>query len=150
MPIIEAGVPDSDGNLNPNQLIRVGPTIGVFIGHFRSDNESRALPQEDEFALALVDTGASESCIDISFAQKLKLPVVDKMTISGVGGAKIHDVYMAQIHIPNLEFTQYGKFAGVDLDGGGQPHKALLGRTFLQNTIMIYDGFRSQVTITTR
>ena len=111
MPIIEAGVPDSDGKLGRNQLIQVGPSIQVSIGHFRADDESGTLPNEDEFALALVDTGASESCIDISFAQKLELPVVDKMTISGVGGAKPHDVYMAQIHIPDLKFTQYGKFA---------------------------------------
>ena len=57
-------------------------------------------------------------------------------------------VYMAQIHIPQLNFTQYGKFAGVQLVGGGQQHQALLGRTFLQGTMMIYDGIRGQVTVT--
>lgn len=148
MPIIEAGVPDNDGKLDPNQLTLLGPSIRVSIGHFRSGDESSTIPKEDEFAVALVDTGATESCIDISLAQYLELPIVDTMTISGSDGAKKHDVYMAQIHIPDLKFTQFGKFAGVNLDGGGQLHKALLGRTFLQNTIMIYDGLRGQVTIT--
>lgn len=150
MPIIEAGVPNSDGKLDPNQLTLLGPSIRVSIGHFRVGDAANTLPKEDEFAVALVDTGATESCIDISLAQKLELPIVDKITISGAGGAKSHDVYMAQIHIPDLKFTQYGKFAGVDLEGGGQVHKALLGRTFLQTTIMIYDGIRGQVTLTTR
>ncbi len=150
MPIIEAGVPNSDGKLDPNQLTLLGPSIRASIGHFRGGDAANALPKEDEFTVALVDTGATESCIDISLTQKLELPIVDKMTISGAGGAKSHDVYMAQINIPDLKFTQYGKFAGVDLEGGGQVHKALLGRTFLQNTIMIYDGIRGQVTLTTR
>ena len=148
MPIIEAGVKNSNDQIDPIQLVQVGPSIEVSIGHFRTGGAPRVPPTEDVFTLALVDTGATESCIDISLAQNLDLPVVDKMTISGVGGAKTHDVYMAQIHIPVLKFTQYGKFAGVDLDGGGQQHKALLGRSFLQNTIMIYDGLRGQVTIT--
>ncbi|MCY4531313.1 MAG: retroviral-like aspartic protease family protein [Gammaproteobacteria bacterium] len=148
MPIIEAGVKNSNDQIDPIQLVQVGPSIEVSIGHFRTSGAPPIPPKEDVFTFALVDTGATESCIDISLAQNLDLPVVDKMTISGVGGAKTHDVYMAQIHIPDLKFTQYGKFAGVDLDGGGQLHKALLGRSFLQNTIMIYDGLRGQVTIT--
>ncbi|MCY4361827.1 MAG: hypothetical protein OXE42_06555 [Gammaproteobacteria bacterium] len=112
MPIIEAGVPNSDGKLDPNQLTLLGPSIRVSMGHFRSGDSAGALPEQDEYAVALVDTDATESCIDISFAQNLELPIVDKMTISGAGGAKSHDVYMAQIHIPDLKFTQYGKFAG--------------------------------------
>ena len=108
----------------------IGPSIRVSIGHFRSGDESSTIPKEDEFAVALVDTGATESCIDISLAQYLELPIVDTMTISGSDGAKKHDVYMAQIHIPDLKFTQFGKFAGVNLDGGGQLHKALLGSAY--------------------
>ena len=77
MPIIEAGVPNSDGKLNPNQLTLLGPSIRVSKGHFRGGDVANALPKEDEFAVALVDTGATESCIDISLAQKLELPIVD-------------------------------------------------------------------------
>lgn len=147
MPIIEAGFINDDGKSDPNALVKFGPTIRVFVGHLKAASSSNSVT--DEFVHALIDTGATESCIDISLAQKLELPAVDRITISGVGGAKIHDVYMAQIHIPQLNFTQYGKFAGVQLAGGGQQHHALLGRTFLQGTIMIYDGIRGQVTVTT-
>jgi hypothetical protein len=47
---------------------------------------------------------------------------------------------MAQIHVPALEHTIYGLFAGVHLAAGGQRHRALLGRTFLHSFTMIYEG----------
>ena len=150
MPIIEAGFLSHDGKPDLNKLLQFGPTIQVVIGQFKSADGASSVQSEDSIAYALVDTGATESCIDIALAQKLQLPIVDKINISGSDGAKIHNVYMAQIRVPILEFTQYGKFAGVNLTGGGQQHQALLGRTFLQNTIMIYDGLRSQITITVK
>ena len=148
MPIIEAGFLSQDGKPDLNKLLQFGPTIQVVIGQFISTDGANFVQSEDSIAHALVDTGATESCIDINLAQKLQLPIVDKMNISGSDGVKIHDVYMAQIRVPVLQFTQYGKFSGVNLTGGGQQHQALLGRTFLQNTIMIYDGLRGQITIT--
>lgn len=69
------------------------------------------------------------------------------MDMSGVSGMQKHAVYLASVSIPDLEFLQYGRFAGVDLRDGGQAHQALLGRTFLQNVILIYDGLRGQVTL---
>ena len=139
-----------DGKPDLNKLLQFGPTIQVVIDQFKSADEASSVQSEDSIAYALVDTGATESCIDIALAQKLQLPIVDKINISGSDGAKIHNGYMAQIRVPILEFTQYGKFAGVNLTGGGQQHQALLGRTFLQNTIMIYDGLRGQITITVK
>ena len=41
---------------------------------------------------------------------------------------------------PILDFIQYGRFTGVDLAAGGQVHKALIGRTFLQYFTMVYVG----------
>jgi ABC-type uncharacterized transport system permease subunit len=96
---------------------------------------------------ALVDTGASESCIDSLLAATLKLPIVDRRPVSGVHGSKEVNVYLAQIHVPSLNFTIYGAFAGVELKAGGQIHNALVGRTFLRNFKMIYDGKSGDVTI---
>jgi len=80
---------------------------------------------------ALVDTGASESCIDSLLASQLGLPAIDRRPIAGIGGQHIATIYIAQIRVPTLDFIQYGRFAGVDLAAGGQVHKALIGRTFL-------------------
>jgi predicted aspartyl protease len=96
---------------------------------------------------ALVDTGALESCIDSSLAMRLNLPVVDRRNISGAHGAKEVNVHLAHIHIPSLLFTIYGPFCAVDLTAGGQQHHALIGRTFLQNFTMVYEGRTGNVTL---
>jgi hypothetical protein len=57
------------------------------------------------------------------------------------------NIHIAQIHIPSLKTTIYGEFAAVDLIAGGQPHHALIGRTFLRNFQMVYNGKTGQVTI---
>jgi len=144
MPLIEAGFINNDGAPDSQKLITFGPTIEVIIGHIASDSGT---PEQAQSVLALVDTGAFDCCIDSRIAESLSLPVVDVCEISGSGGTKTHPVYMAHIYIPLLERSQYGRFAGVDLIDGGQPHGALLGRTFLKNVIMIYDGLRAQVTV---
>jgi predicted aspartyl protease len=96
---------------------------------------------------ALVDTGATESCIDSVLATRLGLPVVDQWAIAGVQGESKVDVHLAQIYVPELDFTVAGRFSGVHLSDGGQPHSALIGRTFLQNFTMVYGGRTGTVTI---
>ena len=127
---------------NPGLLTVFGPTLTVKIGfdpqyrpgRFRGAN----LPEQD--FLALVDTGASESCIDSDLAIALNLPIVDQSEASGVHGRLAVNLHVAQIYIPLLEHTEFGLFVGVHLRSGGQPHLALLGRTFLRHFVMNYDG----------
>jgi len=97
---------------------------------------------------ALVDTGAGESCIDSLLAAQLNLPIVDKRMQAGAHGAKMVDIHMAQVHIPALNYVIYGEFAAVDLRIGGQSIDALLGRTFLRNFRMVYDGTTGDVDLT--
>jgi len=146
MPIIEAGFVREDGFPNPEMLLTYGPTARVLIGHYRAPDDISP-KDEDYTAHALIDTGATESHIDKKLAQELELPAVDVRKIAGADGESEHEVYLAQIHIPDINFIQYGRFAGADLSGGGQQHQAILGRTFLKNTIMIYDGVRSIITV---
>lgn len=96
---------------------------------------------------ALVDTGAVTSCIDGVLAAELSLPVVDRQHIAGVGGAHEVNMHLAQIHVPPLNFVIYGEFAGVHLTA--QPHRAILGRTFLRRFLMVYEGHTGVVTIST-
>ena len=123
----------SCGFQSPGDLSLYGPTVSVLIGFdrfYRPDGP--ALPVlPPERLPALVDTGASVSSIDDSLAQRLRLPLVDTGTVSGVGGNTPVNIYLAQIFIPDLTFTIYGQFAGVLLSQGDQPHQALIGRTFL-------------------
>jgi len=146
MPILEAGWVDTQTQRGSPQLLQIhGPTADVTVGWI-IENEEDDVP-DVEPAKALIDTGASESCIDENLAIKLQLPVVDVISIAGAGGAQDHNVYAAEVNITALNFMQFGRFSGVHLSAGGQSHQVLLGRTFLQTMIMVYDGRRGHVTI---
>lgn len=141
---IECGKPG-----DPVGLIKFGPTVAVHIGldpkYKPGENITPNLPEQHLHAL--VDTGALESCIDSGIARSLNLPVMDRKEIAGVLGLGEVDVYLAQIYIPALKYIIYGEFAGVHLRAGGQPYNALLGRTFLAATRMVYDGKTGSVLI---
>ena len=144
MPLIDAGFRTGAGLADHRTLVTVGPSLQVTVMHLPVDDGPSG---PSETVHALIDTGAWHSCIDAGLAQKLELPVVDTQAISGVNGVAEHPVYLARIDVPQLAGFQYGRFAGVKLTEGGQPHAVLLGRTFLQGIIMIYDGLRAQVTL---
>jgi gag-polyprotein putative aspartyl protease len=133
-----------------NVLLEVfGPTLAVQIGFdptYDPQNPGRppALPQNPIHAL--VDTGALDSCIDTALAMSLNLPIVDRRTVSGVHSTNEVNMHLAHLHVPSLMFT-YGIFAGVSLRAGGQQHQALIGRSFLKNFTMVYEGRTGTVTI---
>ena len=140
---------DNSGNVSGKHLLeRYGPTSYVHIGFDSKFQPGQSHPNlPDVPHPALIDTGATESCIDSALAVELKLPVVDRQTVSGVHGANEVNFHLAQIYIPQIPITIYGIFAGVHLTAGGQPHKALLGRTFLRNVTMSYVGTTGTVEI---
>lgn len=131
-------------------LINFGPTVLVDIGFDSSwrPNASIAPTLAAEKLWALIDTGATTSCIDQMLAASLGLPIVDLQPIAGSNGKHIVNMYLAQIHVPALGFTQHGMFAGVDLQGGGQTHRALIGRTFLRHFELHYEGHSGTVRLT--
>ena len=144
MPLADAAFVDSDGRPDQTALLEFGPSLEVVVSPLVDPPRP---PTEGHTTHALVDTGATQSCIDVQVAESLDLPVVDFVMIAGAAGASRHPLYAARIAIPALEIFEFGAFAGVDLGAGEQPHRVLLGRTFLQGTVMIYDGIRGQVTI---
>jgi len=144
------GFDNGPGVSGSNLLVLYGPTLLVDIGFDpRFDPQQQNTPAVPGIANvgALVDSGASQSCIDSLLASELSLPVIDRKPIAGIGGQHEASIYMAQIHVPSLVFTLYGAFAGVHLQAGGQFHKALLGRDFLSNFTMVYEGKTGAVTI---
>ena len=142
MPRAKCGFDDQTGQSGRDALALYGPTLFVQIG-FDPDSRPSDVPNPNlppDRHPALVDTGATESCIDSELALVLNLPVVDRQKVAGVHGADAVNFHLAQIYVPSLDFTVYGRFAGVHLRAGGQPHFALIGRTFLQNFTMTYEG----------
>ncbi len=149
MPTTSVGFDDGGGVLGGDSLVRFGPTIYVQIGFDPSYRpQPLSLPNLPSQSLpALIDTGAYMSCIDSQLAAALQLPVIDRQIVSGVHGAQEVNVHLGQIYIPSLGHTVYGEFHGVHLQAGGQPHFALIGRLFLRNFVMNYDGRTGSVTI---
>lgn len=144
---VNCGFNGGSGASGSDLLMTWGPTLQVNIG-FDKDwkAETGAVPKAGiVLADALVDTGAGESCIDDLLATQLNLPVIDRRPVSGSAGQHEAKIYLAQIHVPTLNHTIYGAFAGVHLTAGGQVHKALIGRTFLVNFTMIYEGHTGRV-----
>lgn len=151
MPSIECGFADGAGGvLGCDLLVTNGPTLHVNIGFDPAYKPSTVDPPPTLPVIglpALVDTGATDSCIDKLLAAQLKLPVVDRARIAGVHGALEVNMHLAQIHVPSLHVTLYGTFAGVDLIAGGQIHHALIGRTFLRHFMMTYNGTSGSVVL---
>ncbi len=140
------------GFQQPEHLVRYGPTLFVQIGfdliHELIGDAARIRPElPNELWPALVDTGAADNAIDSALAESLALPVVDRCDLSSALGPGPVNIHLAQIHIPGLQETITGRFAGVHLAAGGQPHRALIGRTFLQRFTMTYEGRSGTVTI---
>ena len=150
MPTTKCGFNSIIGGATGAELLTTrGPTLFVNIG-FDPDYNDRptAPPQPGVTGVnALVDTGASVSCIDSILAAQLNLPTVDRRYIASAHGAEKVNMHLAQIHVPSLRFTIYGTFAGVHLQAGGMVHQALIGRTFLQNVTMVYEGLTGTVSI---
>ncbi|MCY4261740.1 MAG: retroviral-like aspartic protease family protein [Candidatus Dadabacteria bacterium] len=126
----------------------LGVRIGFDRDYFLSDSTNPDLPED--IWPALVDTGAAESCIDSALADILNLPVVDRRNVSGVHRSAEVNIHLAQIYAPSLQFTTYGRFAGVHLTSGGQLHRALIGRSFLRSFTMIYNGITGSVELELR
>ena len=125
MPSVECGFPSAA------ELIAHGPILRVRIGFL--------IPPAREYG-ALVDTGATASCIDSELADELSLPVVDRAAIDGAFGPELTNIYLAQIVAPSLGLSIYGRFAGINLHEGEQEHNALIGRDFLKLCSMAYQG----------
>lgn len=150
MPTTLCGFNDGAGGRGCDLLVAFGPTLVVDIGFDPDFKENQPHPPKAAVSNvhALVDTGATISCIDSALALKLNLPIVDRQAIGGAGGRHDVNMHLAQIRVPNLNRTIYGTFAGVSLAAGGQLHVALIGRTFLQHFALFYDGRTGTVTIT--
>jgi predicted aspartyl protease len=152
MPTALCGFNDSPTVPGRDQLVVHGPTVMVRIGfdekHDTTATTNILVPNiPDALLPALVDTGALESCIDSALAMTLNLPVVDRRIVSGSSGQHEVNMHLAQLVIPSLNYVIHGMFAGVDLAAGGQSHRALIGRTFLRNFTMHYDGRTGTVSL---
>lgn len=141
MPSLQAGFKVGKNGLSTTDLlVDLGPTVLVDIG-LKSRSASGQRPDLAEKGIkALIDTGAGADCIDDDLAVRLGLPITDEGEISGVGGRHRAFIYTARVYVPGLNRLLFQRFTGVRLEGGGQWHRVILGRTFLRQYRLTYDG----------
>ena len=131
------------GETAADLLAKLGPTLLVDIGL-----RSRAPPGErPKRVKALIDTGAGADCIDEKLAERLGLPISGKTEISGIGGRHDALIYIARLYVPELDRLMFQAFTGVKLEDGDQWHSVILGRGFLRQYGLTYEGLTGQVQI---
>jgi len=128
-----------------------GPVFQVTLG--LAENVAQQLIQqgvavpEPIAGWALLDTGASSTCIDDSVAQKLKLPVINKVKMSSA----THEAIDANVYPALISFTgtpiKMNALTAIGANLVGQDLIALLGRDMLQNFTVFYNGAVGQITI---
>ena len=145
----QAGFKTDLGPLGPaDLLVRVGPTLRVDVGLRPLGPPGGPPDLARKRVHALIDTGAGGDCIDDELARDLRLPVLEEgQTISGVGGRHEAVMYMARVYVPEFQRLLFQPFTGVKLSEGDQPHRLILGRTFLRPYRMSYDGTTGAVEI---
>lgn len=132
-------------------LKNFGAVIQVTVGINQDFSETikqanKKLPSAIE-AVALIDTGAFNSCIDNNFAKKLNLPILRKEKMGTISNPNYQaNVYpCATISLHDFHdkskpvFTFQPNFLlGAEL--GSDDLHVLLGRDFLENGILIFNG----------
>ena len=88
--------------------------------------------------MALVDTGALSTCVDIKVAEKLDLAVVDSKPMTSATGTEIMPVYAMKLDFPGNINMVVEQALGARLAPMGIA--VLLGRDALQNAIFVYNG----------
>lgn len=94
---------------------------------------------------ALIDTGASNTCIDEQAAQKLGLPVIDVRFVQSATHEKVGcNIYPVLITTPIMSFN-LPKALGAALAAQGL--LVLIGRDVLQSCNFFYNGVAGQFTL---
>jgi hypothetical protein len=94
--------------------------------------------------IAMIDTGATRSCVHDSIMKDLKVNPIGIATAHTAAGPTLQNLYPAHFTFPatniKIDFTSV---AGVDLSGQiieGQQLIALIGRDVLSLGILVYNG----------
>lgn len=129
-------------NRVPN-LHNIGPIIEIIIHPpLPVSNQIRLGGQYPpaKKVIALIDTGASHTCIDESIAIELGLIARDVITVNTPSGSTQQKVYDIVVSLPNLQNVSIPLLSpGSNLTA--QPYRALIGRDILAHCTLIYNGW---------
>lgn len=159
MPILHTQF-SAQGKTQQGQIVQVphsialqkqGPCVQVTIGLAQSIasqllQQGQTLPKPVS-GIALIDTGASSTCIDDEAAWQLSLPVVNVVNVASASHASTpQNVYPIQIEVVGLPISIEAPSAiGAALSPQGL--LALIGRDVLQHCTLFYNGITGEITL---
>ncbi len=122
----------------PGPLITIeGIVIDVIIHREPNATPADGVPAFLEHG-AMIDTGASATCIDYRIAHALKLRQIDQRTIGTVGGPIQVAVFLGMLEIPQLGFKRLDRLFAPKIERIN--YSVLTGRSVLKEFVFTYDG----------
>ena len=119
-------------NVPPDRLRSSGPGIIITLN--------------GSLTLALLDTGASFSYVDIVAAERLKAPVVAQHDAAGATGDGTYPTFELAFHIPQLDVLVPSPVRALPLKQSGHIWDATVGRDVLTQFEFCVDGRTGQIT----
>ena len=132
-------------------LQRQGPCVQVAVGLAESIAkqllQQRKILPKPVSGIALIDTGATSTCIDDAVAVQLQLPVVNVVNVASASHASTaQNVYPIQIEVVGLPISiEASNAIGAALAPQGL--LALIGRDVLQHCTLFYNGITGEITL---
>lgn len=150
---------DAAGDHSPTFLQECGPVLKVLIhvptalAQVIADGGG-SLPAPVA-GLALIDTGASGTCVHEPVLRSLGLNPIGAVTSATAAGRTKHNFYPARLEFPGEAIDRdFNSVVGVDLEGqsvflttGDTPAMALIGRDVLADWILTYNGIGGFISI---
>lgn len=119
-----------------NRTWITGPVVDL-----RLHGEDGGIPVID--LIGIIDTGASAVCVDSRIPKRLGLIARDRKPMELADGRVVQcSVYPARLVIAALGFDDYVQVCAIEMTHPST--RILLGRSFLRNYIVNYDGPRER------
>lgn len=125
-------------------LAALGPVLPVRLSLADQHKKLRGNRKRYLEGQALIDTGATQTCVDIAAAKRMGLPVIDSARMSSATHADQEvPVYVGKLTLlgspleMNLHRALGATLSHISQDGGVI---ALLGRDLLSNAVLVYHG----------
>jgi len=132
-------------------LMQRGPIVQVTIGVEQNIaqqlvSQGTPLPQPVP-GVALIDTGATSTCIDDAIAKQLNLPVVDVVSIASASHVETkQSVYPALIEVVGIAI-KFNALRAIGVPLANQGIQVLIGRDLLQHCTLFYNGMIGSFTL---
>lgn len=150
---------DQDGTTSPLLLQQAGPILNVLIHAPAALARTLAAGGDvipaPQAGLALIDTGASYTCVHEPTLRTLGLNPIGTVLSGTAAGSVQHSRYPARLEFPGEGIDQeFSAVTGVDLNGqevllstGPAPIIALIGRDLMSGWVFTYNGVGGFITI---